>query len=112
VSPEYFLSPELLSESQLPERGLASKTLHDDSDVKVILFSFAAGHELAAHTAPAPVTLYFIDGEADLTVGGETRAMRSGGFAYMRPYLTHAILAKTALRMLLVMMKGLKREKS
>ncbi len=104
-----FVSADLRNEIEIPTQGLATKTLHDDSDVKVVLFAFAAGHELASHTAPAPVALHFVDGEATLTVAGESREMRTGGFAYMQPHLTHAILARTPLVMALVMMKGLKR---
>ena len=104
-----FLSPELAKEIEIPQHGLVTRTLHDDSDVKVVLFAFAQGHELASHTAPAPVALYFVSGEATLTVAGEAREMCSGGFAYMEPQLTHAILAKTPLVMALVMIKGLKR---
>jgi quercetin dioxygenase-like cupin family protein len=112
MNPTHFLSPELRKEIEIPAQGLATKTLHDDSDVKVVLFAFAAGHELASHTAPAPVTLYFVDGEATLTVAGESRTMRAGGFAHMEPHLTHAILAQTPLVMALVMIKGLKRPPS
>jgi quercetin dioxygenase-like cupin family protein len=104
-----YFSPELRKEIEFPQQGLVTKSLHDDADVKVVLFAFAAGHELASHTAPAPVTLYFVEGEAELTIAGETRMMQPGGFAYLEPHVTHAILAKTPLIMALVMIKGLKR---
>jgi quercetin dioxygenase-like cupin family protein len=109
MNPNFFISSELRQEIEIPAQGLASKTLHDDPDVKIVLFAFAAGHELAAHTAPAPVTLHFVEGEADLTVAGESRTMRAGGLAYMQPHVTHSILARTPLIMALVMIKGLKR---
>jgi quercetin dioxygenase-like cupin family protein len=79
--------------------------------VKVVLFGFSGGHELSAHTAPMPAALYFLEGEADLTLGADTRSVKAGAFAHMPPYLSHAIVAKTPLVMLLIMMKGLKREK-
>ena len=43
---------------------------------------------------------------------GGNPSRESGGFAHMPPFLNHAIVAKTPLMMLLLMMKGLKREKS
>jgi quercetin dioxygenase-like cupin family protein len=76
----------------------------------VILFVFSAGHELSAHTAPMPASLYFLEGEADLTLGADTQAVRAGAFAHMPPHLNHAVVAKTPLVMLLIMMNGLKRE--
>ena len=59
-----------------------------------------------------PATLYFLEGEADLTLGADTQAVRAGAFACMPPFLNHAIVAKTPLVMLLIMIKGLKRERS
>ena len=106
----YFFAPELIKEIDIPERGILSRTLYDDNDVKVVLFGFSAGHELSAHTAPMPAALYFLLGEAELTLGSDSRAVRQGAFAHMPPYLNHAIVAKTPLVMLLIMMKGLKRE--
>ena len=98
----------------MDESGLVknSRTLYDDADVKVVLFGFSAGHELSAHTAPMPAALYFLEGEADLTLGAETEAVKASAFAHMPPFLNHAIVAKTPLVMLLLMMKRLQRKKS
>ena len=111
MNPAYFVTPDLIKEIDVPLRGILSRTLYDDSDVKVVLFGFSAGHELSAHTAPMPAALYFLEGEADLTLGADTQSVKAGAFAHMPPYLNHAIVAKTPLVMLLIMMKGLKREK-
>jgi quercetin dioxygenase-like cupin family protein len=105
----YFATPELIKEIDIPQRGILSRTLYDDEDVKVVLFGFSTGHELSAHTAPMPAALYFLQGEADLTLGPDTQAIRAGAFAHMPPFLNHAIVAKSPLVMLLIMMKGLKR---
>ena len=72
-------------------------------------FGFSAGHELSSHTAPMPASLYFLEGEADLTLGEDKRIVKAGAFAHMTPNLNHGIVARTPLVMLLVMMKGLKR---
>ena len=112
MNPSYFFSPEIIKEVDIPQRGILSRTLYEDADVKVVLFGFSAGNELSAHTAPMPAALYFLEGEADLTLGTETQTVKAGAFAHMPPHLNHAIVAKTALVMLLLMMKGLKRETS
>lgn len=87
VSPTYFVTPELIKDIDIPQRGILSRTLYDDNDVKVVLFGFSAGHELSAHTAPMPAALYFLEGEADLTLGSDTTAVKAGAFAHMPPYL-------------------------
>ena len=112
MNSSYFFTADLIGEIDVPQRGILSRTLYDNPDVKVVLFGFSAGHELSAHTAPMPATLYFLQGEADLTLGAETRTVQAGAFAHMPAYLTHAIVAKTPLVMLLIMMKGLKQETS
>ncbi len=111
MTPNYFVTPELIKEIDVPQRGILSRTLYNDDDVKVVLFGFSAGHELSAHTAPMPASLYFLEGEADLTLGDNTQVVKAGAFAYMPPYLNHSVVAKTPLVMVLIMMKGLKREK-
>lgn len=111
MNPIFFVTPELIKEIDIPQQGILSRTLYNDRDVKVVLFGFSAGHELSAHTAPMPATLYFLEGEADLTLGVDTFSVKAGAFAHMPPHVNHAIVAKTPLVMLLIMMKGLKREK-
>ena len=112
MNPAYFFAPELIKEIEMPQRGILSRTLYNDDDVKVVLFGFSAGHELSAHTAPMPASLYFLKGDADLTLGADTQSVTAGAFAHMPPHLNHAVVAKTPLVMLLIMMKGLKREKA
>jgi quercetin dioxygenase-like cupin family protein len=111
VNPAYFFTPELIGEIDIPQRGILSRTVYDDDDVKVVLFGFSAGHELSAHTAPMPASLYFLKGDADLTLGADTQAVKAGAFAHMPPFLSHAFVANTPVAMLLIIMKGLKRQK-
>ena len=68
---KYFA--DLNAEAQIPENGILSRTLYQDEHVKVLIFGFAPGQELSAHTAPMAASLYFVSGEAHLTLGGETR---------------------------------------
>jgi quercetin dioxygenase-like cupin family protein len=105
---EYFFSPELLKEVEVPKQGILSRTLHNDDQVKVVLFGFSPGQELSAHTAPFPADLYFLQGEGTLTLGPDRMNVASGSFAHMSANLTHSIVAAAPLVMLLVMMKGLK----
>jgi len=97
--------PGLRQALQIPEKGIASRILQDDERSKVVLFALAAGHEMSLHAAPVPTILYFVEGDATLTLGDETMAVRAGVFTHMPPHLKHAIVADTPVFMLLVMIK-------
>ena len=92
--------------ARVPENGILSQTLQNDDRTKVILFGFAAGQELAAHTAPFPATLIFLKGEANLKLGGEEQQATEGTFVYMPPNLEHGIKAQSEVVMLLTMIKN------
>ncbi len=110
ATPTFFFSPEVIKEIDVPQRGILSRTLYEDNDVKVVLFGFSQDNELLARTTPMPAAMYFIQGEAELALGSETHPVRAGTFAHMPPYLNHAITTKTPVVMLLIMMRGLKRK--
>ena len=107
MPPKFFFTPELIAQIEIPKQGILSRTLYNDDQVKLVLFGFSEGQELSAHTAPMPASLYFLQGEGTLTLGEEQMPVSAGSFAHMTPELRHAIVARTPLVMLLVMMKGL-----
>ena len=101
----YTLFPSLEAEVQIPENGILSRTLYQDDHVKVVIFGFAPGQELSAHTAPMAASLYFVRGEARLTLGEDISEVQAGAFVHMPPQLQHGILARTPVVMLLSMFK-------
>lgn len=101
----YTLIPDLTAEVQIPENGILSRTLYNDDHVKVLVFGFATGQELSAHTAPMAASLYFHQGEAQLTLGGDVTEAKAGTWVHMAPQLTHGILARTPVIMMLQMYK-------
>jgi quercetin dioxygenase-like cupin family protein len=106
MATSYLFVPSLAEYGSVPEGSILSSTLHSDERSKAILFRFAAGQELSAHTAPFPAMLYFVSGEASVRLGGDTVEASAGGFVYMPPQLEHGIKAKTEVVMLLTMIKG------
>jgi quercetin dioxygenase-like cupin family protein len=102
----YTFVKDVLTEIEIPEKGMLRHALFNDDNLKIILFRFAPGHHLTAHTAPMPTTIYFVKGEAALTLGSETRDVKEGALIQMQPQLTHAIVAKTPVTMLLYMCKA------
>jgi quercetin dioxygenase-like cupin family protein len=102
----YIYVRDVRERAKTPENGILSQTLQNDDRTKVILFGFAPGQELSAHTAPFPATLTFLKGEALLNLGGEEQEASEGTFVYMQPKLEHGIKARTEVVMLLAMIKN------
>ena len=105
----YTILKSLPTEITIPEKGILSRTIHNDDEVKMILFGFAPGEALSIHTAPMPATIQILQGEATLTLGHDTHAVSAGCLAHMAADLPHAILAKIPTLMLLTMFKGVRR---
>jgi quercetin dioxygenase-like cupin family protein len=101
----YTFFENIEAEISVPEDGILSRTLYSDDALKVIAFGFSAGQELSAHTAPMAAMLYFVSGEAELTLGAEKRLVHAGAFVHMPPQMPHGILAKTPVAMVLWMLK-------
>jgi len=101
----YLLLPNVETAIKIPETGMSNQTLFSDDAVKILGFGFAAGHLLASHTAPMAVMLYFVSGEAELTIDGETKAVSHGSLVHLTAGVTHSVLAKTRVAMLLLMLK-------
>ena len=95
----------LARQVQPPDDGVLTRTLHNDGDLKAVIFGFAAGEELSEHTASMPAILHFLEGEAALTLGGDTIAAEAGSWIHMPANLQHSVQAKTPLIMLLLLLK-------
>jgi quercetin dioxygenase-like cupin family protein len=106
MTDQYILVQDLVAKARVPENGILSQTLQSDARSKVILFGFAPGQELSAHTAPFPATLLFLKGEAALKLGSEEQEAAAGTFVFMTPNLEHGIQAKSEVVLLLTMIKG------
>jgi quercetin dioxygenase-like cupin family protein len=96
---------DLAKEAQPPEKGIHSRTLHNDERVKAVIFGFAQGEELSEHTASMPAVLQFLQGEAKLTLGDDTLEVNTGTWVHMTKGLRHSIQAKTPVVMLLLLLK-------
>ena len=91
---------------EVPADGILSRAIHNDDDARVVLFSFATGQQLSDHTAAMPVTLEIIEGEAAITLGSDTLEGRPGTWIFLPANLSHSVLAKTPLTMLLTLLKS------
>ena len=87
----------------IPADSIVSRTVYSNDRMKVILFAFAAGQELSEHTAARPAIIHILEGEADVTLGGDAFSAGPGFWAHMAPQLPHSIYARTQVAMLLLM---------
>jgi len=86
--------------------SVVSKTLIKADAGNVTLFAFDAGQGLSEHTAPFDAVVYILDGEAEITIGGQPQNVVAGEMLIMPANITHALQARTPFKMLLVMIRG------
>jgi len=86
--------------------SVVSKTLIKKEIGNVTLFAFDKGQGLSEHTAPFDAVVYILDGEAEITIGGQPQNVAAGEMLIMPANRAHALHAKTPFKMLLVMIRG------
>jgi quercetin dioxygenase-like cupin family protein len=101
----YQVIVDLAREVSPPADGTLSRTIHQDEDLKAVLFGFAADQELSEHTAAMPAIMHFLSGEANVTLGSDHFEAGAGSWIYMPAQLPHSIEAKTPVVMLLLLLK-------
>jgi quercetin dioxygenase-like cupin family protein len=100
----YILFADLAIEAPIPARGILSQTLSNEKDVEFLLFAFAAGEQLSEHTSARPAIIHILEGEGDLTVGGDPYPARPGTWVRMAPEVKHSLTAGTPMRMALYLL--------
>ncbi len=88
----------------IPTDSIVSRTVLRDGQLKVIVFAFAPGQELSQHTASVPAMIHILEGECDLTVGDNSYSGKPGGWVYMDANTPHSLLARSPVKMLLIML--------
>ncbi len=106
MTPAYTHIADLVAEAEPPDRGILSRTIYQDDQIKAVVFGFDAGQELTEHTASKPAILQIVRGEAALTLGSDTIEAQAGTWVHMQAGLRHAVKAKTPVIMLLLLLKA------
>lgn len=89
----------------IPTDSIVSRTVSREGGMKVIVFAFDVGQELSEHTASVPAIIQILQGEADLTLGGDHYNAVAGTWARMDANLPHSVYARTPVIMLLIMLE-------
>ena len=103
---DYTFLANLRTEFVLLEKDILSGVRQNDQHANVMLFGFAAGEALSAHSASTPAVLYFIEGETEVRLGEDKVRAEPGSFVYKPSMLSHGISAMTGVGMLLVQIKA------
>ena len=90
---------------ETPEDGIVSRAIYSDGDVRVVYFSFAPGQQLSDHTAPWPVTLEVVEGEATITLADDTVEATAGTWMHLPASMSHSVVARTPLVLVLHLLK-------
>jgi quercetin dioxygenase-like cupin family protein len=90
------------------DASVVSKTVIDKGIGTVTLFAFDKGQGLSEHTAPFDALVNVVDGEAEVTISGEPRTVKSGEMIIMPANEPHSLKAREKFKMMLVMIKTAK----
>jgi len=86
--------------------SVVSRTIIDKKTGTCTLFAFDSGEGLSEHTAPFDALVYLLDGEAEVTISGESFCLKEGDTIIMPADRPHALRAVTRFKMMLVMIKS------
>jgi quercetin dioxygenase-like cupin family protein len=88
------------------EASTVSRIIAKNSAGNVTLFAFDEGQSLSEHSTPFDALVQVIDGEVELTIGGEALIARQGDIVLMPANVPHAVTAKQRFKMQLTMLRG------
>ncbi|QOX65533.1 cupin domain-containing protein [Anoxybacterium hadale] len=83
------------------EGQVVSKTLVQNPNVSLTLFSFDQGEEISTHASHGDALVYVIDGQADVTIGSEQYLVSAGETILMPAETPHAVSAPTRMKFML-----------
>lgn len=96
---------DIVSSISYASGAVVSKTLLDKPAGTLTLFSFDAGQGLSEHTAPYDATVQILEGEAEITIAGQTQTVKAGELIIMPANAPHALQGNQRFKMLLIMIR-------
>lgn len=98
--------PFAVKETVTFEKGKTnSLTLSQTPGCKVTLFAIDEGEGMSSHAAPGDAMASVLEGTAQITIDGVQNDVSAGQAIVMPAGVPHAVHAKTAFKMLLVVVK-------
>lgn len=84
------------------EGQVVSRTLSQGKNLSLTLFAFDKGEEISAHSSGGDALVYVLDGNTEITIGGEKFNLKKGETIVMPAGVPHALYAADKFKMLLV----------
>ncbi|VBB08354.1 Hypothetical protein LUCI_3626 [Lucifera butyrica] len=84
---------------------VVSLTLVQNDALSLTLFAFGRGEGVSTHSAPGDALVYLLDGQAEITVGGQKVTAKTGETVVMPANVPHGLDAVENFKMLLVVVK-------
>ncbi|WP_283608011.1 cupin domain-containing protein [Faecalispora anaeroviscerum] len=98
---DYEKALELSSLVQYQQGQVVSRTLVQNPAVSITLFSFDKGEEISSHSSDGDAILTVLEGDAQITVGGQVNTLTQGQTIVMPSGIPHAVAAANPFKMLL-----------
>jgi quercetin dioxygenase-like cupin family protein len=86
--------------------SIVSKEIIKKATGTVTLFAFDQDQGLSEHTAPFDALVTILDGEAEITIAGESHHLKEGEMIIMPGGNPHALRAMKRFKMMLVMVRS------
>ena len=87
------------------EGSVVSREIISKKTGTVTLFAFDEGQGLSEHTAPFDAFVYCLDGEAEITISGNSTRLKEAEMIIMPAHEPHALKALKKFKMLLIMIR-------
>ena len=93
----------LVREELVGGRVRIARTLVKEGSLRLTLVGLAPGGALDEHDAAGPIAIQVVDGELDLTAGGETRTCPTGSLVSLDRRVRHAVRSQRGAMFLLTL---------
>lgn len=103
--PENIQHEKLIDSINYQNNSIVSKQIIKKPNGNITLFAFDKDETLTEHTSPYEAVVYILDGEMEITIGGNPHIVCAGEILIMPPNIPHALKASVKSKMLLTMVK-------
>ena len=83
----------LSEEAQGSSSGIVSRTVLQAPEIRVVLFTFAAGQELTSHTNRRRALVQILEGSCEFFFADRWQTLEAGTFLHLPPNHPHAVRA-------------------
>jgi quercetin dioxygenase-like cupin family protein len=95
----------LADEIEYKDGQVISKTISQQPNFNMTLFSLSKGEEISTHTTSGDALVQILDGEAEITIGGQVINVKAGESIIMPSDVPHSLEARKNFKMLLTVVK-------